>query len=314
MSPAARNISRSKVNEIQRGRMLAAMINAVEEVGYSNVTVAQVITRARVSRKTFYDSFSDRDDCFLAAFDQIFSKVGALAYDAYRQMESWQEGMRAWLSVTLAFLDQAPGLARFCVVEALAAGPAVLERREEVFQKVIEIIDQGRADDDRGLAGTDPPVTTAESVLGGMLAVLFRRLRARETVTDLMSELMYTIVLPYRGIAAAQLELKQPMPEIPDVLSAVTLPDPSDVLSGLNMRLTYRTMRVLLAIGETDGASNVRIMQIADIADQGQISKLLTRLEGLGLIHNIGEGQSKGLANSWHLTELGQQLEHSAHR
>ena len=62
-------VSRGAVTEIQRGRILAAAVQVVEEVGYARTTVAQVITRARVSRKTFYLVFRDREDCFLAAFN-----------------------------------------------------------------------------------------------------------------------------------------------------------------------------------------------------------------------------------------------------
>ena len=57
--------------------MLAAAVEAVEEVGYARMTVAQVIGRARVSRKTFYDVFADREDCFLAAFDQAIAQARA---------------------------------------------------------------------------------------------------------------------------------------------------------------------------------------------------------------------------------------------
>ncbi len=65
--PRSGGLSRGRVTEIQRSRMLAAAIEAVEEVGYARMTVAQVISRAKVSRKTFYDVFIDREDCFLAA-------------------------------------------------------------------------------------------------------------------------------------------------------------------------------------------------------------------------------------------------------
>ena len=71
------------------------------------------------------------------------------------------------------------------------------------------------------------------------------------------------------------------------------------------MRLTYRTVRVLTFIGEHPGASNREIAEGAGIADQGQISKLLTRLERLQLVHNVGEGQIMGSSNEWYLTDRG---------
>jgi DNA-binding MarR family transcriptional regulator len=75
------------------------------------------------------------------------------------------------------------------------------------------------------------------------------------------------------------------------------------------MRLTYRTVRVLMVIGERPGASNREIAEGSGIVDQGQISKLLTRLARLNLVENVGDGQEKGAANAWHLTPRGAQVE-----
>jgi DNA-binding MarR family transcriptional regulator len=80
-------------------------------------------------------------------------------------------------------------------------------------------------------------------------------------------------------------------------------------LKELDMRLTYRTVRVLIAIGSHAGASNRQVGEAAGIADQGQISKLLARLDGLGLIENRGAGHSRGEANAWRLSEKGQEVE-----
>jgi DNA-binding MarR family transcriptional regulator len=75
------------------------------------------------------------------------------------------------------------------------------------------------------------------------------------------------------------------------------------------MRLTYRTMRVLLAVGELGGRgsdpSNRQVGDAAGIRDQGQISKLLTRLEHLGLIESADNAYAKGKPNKWKLTERG---------
>jgi hypothetical protein len=75
------------------------------------------------------------------------------------------------------------------------------------------------------------------------------------------------------------------------------------------MRLTYRTMMVLAAIAEHPGASNRRVAEVAGVIDQGQISKLLSRLAGLDLIEDHSCGQEeKGAANAWWLTHHGTQI------
>ncbi len=75
------------------------------------------------------------------------------------------------------------------------------------------------------------------------------------------------------------------------------------------MRITYRTVRVLMTIGSAPGASNREIAGEAGIADQGQVSKLLARLESLGLVRNGGGGHAKGAPNAWVLTPRGLEVE-----
>jgi hypothetical protein len=119
---------------------------------------------------------------------------------------------------------------------------------------------------------------------------------------------MSMIVLPYLGSAAARRELSRPRPAA-SASAPVNGNGASDPLAGLQMRLTFRTMRVLSVIAEQPGLSNRKVSAGAGISDQGQISKLLTRLAGQGLAENTGKGQPAGLANAWRLTPRGKQLE-----
>jgi AcrR family transcriptional regulator len=312
LRPGPNGMPRGQVTEIQRTRMLAATVEAVEEVGYARLTVAQVIGRARVSRKTFYDLFEDREDCFLAAFDQAIGQLGELVSEAYLAESQWREGVRSGLLALLRFMDDEPGLARMCFVEALGAGPRVLERRARLLEQVKEVIDQGRTGAGARVsrATEESPDVTAEGVIGAVFAVLHTRLLAggREPFSALLGPLMSMIVLPYLGPRAASYELTR---EAPKVIRRRRSPQRAtkDPLEGLDMRLTYRTVRVLTFIGEHPGASNREIAEGAGISDQGQISKLLTRLERLELVLNTGDGQIKGASNAWHLSERGAQVE-----
>jgi chromosome segregation and condensation protein ScpB len=95
--------------------------------------------------------------------------------------------------------------------------------------------------------------------------------------------------------------------EPPDASAGRT--ETSDPLDGLNIRLTYRTMRVMAVIAVQSGLSNIEVGARAGITDRGQISKLLARLARLGLLENTSDGQAKGLSNAWRLTARGQQVE-----
>ena len=311
LRPGPNGLPRGQVTEIQRSRMLTAAVQAVEEVGYARMTVAQVIGRAKVSRKTFYDVFIDREDCFLAAFDEAIARARAIVVDAYTLESGWREGVRASLARLLMFMDEEPGLARLCVVEALGAGTRVLESRAKVLDELAEIVDRGRS---VGNAAREPPEVTAEGVVGAVFAVVHTRLleSGKEPLSTLLAPLMSMIVLPYLGARAASKELARPAPRPRRAARPPGRSASRDPLEGLEMRLTYRTVRVLVVVGGRPGASNREIAEGSGIADQGQISKLLTRLRRLDLVENRGEGQAKGAANAWYLTERGTEVERAA--
>ena len=107
--------------------------------------------------------------------------------------------------VLLEVLEGEPALRRLVFVEALGAGPRVLERRAEVLEQLAGVIDEGRAGMKQG--GGLPPLT-AEGVVGGAFGVIHARLCQERpgSLIELLGPLMATIVLPYRGSAAAARE------------------------------------------------------------------------------------------------------------
>ncbi len=307
LRPGPSGLSRGAVTEIQRGRILAAAVQVVEEVGYARMTVAQVITRARVSRKTFYLVFRDREDCFLAAFNLAIDGASGAAVEGFQSQQHWREGVRGGLAGLLSFFDDETGLAKVCLVEALGAGPRVLKRRSEVLEQLVDVVDRGRSVS----SGTPPPLT-AEGVVAAVLGVLHVRLLRGdgEPLIDLLAPLMSMIMLPYLGAHEAGRELMAPPPQPRRPGQRPRAADTEEEsLDGLDMRLTYRTVRVLMALSECPGASNRQIAERSGISDQGQISKLLTRLARLKLVTNVGEGQEKGMSNAWHLTDRGIRVE-----
>ena len=207
--------TRSKVEEIQRSRILGAMAEEVAIRGASSVTVARVIARAGVSRRLFYEQFADIEDCFLATFDWAVEQAGTAAVEAYTAEKCWQEGTRAGLAALLRFFDEQPLLAQLCVVHAAGGGPRVLEHRSRVIVQLCEVVDLGRAE---SLANRVPGPVVAEGVVGAVLAVLYTRLLARgadygqrlessqgeSPLIEMHGELMSLIVLPYLGASVAR--------------------------------------------------------------------------------------------------------------
>jgi AcrR family transcriptional regulator/DNA-binding MarR family transcriptional regulator len=298
-------LPREHVSEIQRLRILTAMGEVASDRGAGQVTVAHVVARAGVSRRTFYDLFEDREECFLAAFDEAVARASVGVVAAWDGGGSWRERVRGALAALLAYFDAHPAAARLCVVEALAAGPRVLEHRRGVVACLIAAVDEGRSAMPKG--SRQLPPLTADGVVGAVFSVVHSRLSEQGSaqLSGLLGELMGMIVLPYLGPPGVRREIGRPNPPpLPTQIESS-----ADPLKGLEMRITYRTVRVLMTIASTPGASNREIAAQAGIADQGQVSKLLARLEHLGLALNQGEGPAKGSANAWVLTPRGAQVE-----
>ncbi len=301
------NGSRAQVQEIQRRRLIAVAVEAVQELGYARVSVAQIVSRARVSRKTFYEIFTGREDCFLAAFELGVSQARLLMSEAYERKSGWREGVRAALASLLAFMEEEPGLTRLCVLEAPRAGEWASRRGAAVLAELAALIDRGRAFTS---SGREPSALTAEIIVGGIFAVLHTRLlqEGDEPLMDLLGSLMSTIVLPYLGPRAASRELSRPAFQIARDRRTPRPPSSEDPLEGVKIRLTYRTARVLTVIAERPGASNREVAEGSGVLDQGQMSKLLRRLADLNLVENHSRGERKGGANAWRLTRRGAQL------
>jgi AcrR family transcriptional regulator len=297
---------RRRVGEIQRARIIGAMGELVRERGPGAVTVAHVVARSGVSRRTFYELYTDREDCFLAAFDIGIARAEETVVPAHEQPGKWGERVRAGLEAALYFLDAEPEFGYLCVVGALGGGDRALERRTLVVRRLVDAVHQGQLE---SKAARQPERLVAEGLVGAVLAVVHARLveRQRRPLLALLNPLMGMIVLPYLGAAASEREQRRPAPRARRPVAPRV-----DPLRELDMRLTYRTVRVLMAIDSLGGRglhpSNRQVATAAGISDQGQISKLLARLQALGLIGNAGGDHAKGEPNAWALTSRGRDV------
>jgi AcrR family transcriptional regulator len=305
-APMVRRATRSgreQVSEAQRARIVSAMVRVASDHGVQSASVTRVRSEAGVSGKTFYAIFEDRNDCLFAAIEQAWALAGERASAAYTTQQAWVDSVRAGLLALLELFDEEPGLARLCVVDTLAALPTALARRGELLKQLARVIDRGR-----DCSSREPPPLAAEGVVGGALGVIDAWLRQPDPrpLVDLLNPLMGFIVLPYLGGGAALTELQRPVSAIFEPGKRNSTPSP---LAGLDMRLTYRTMRVLAAIAAEPGLSNSEIRIRVGVKDHGQISKLLARLARLGLIESPGDAQPARVANAWKLTRTGHALQ-----
>jgi AcrR family transcriptional regulator len=294
---------RTRLAEIQRTRLIAGMIEAVDEHGAANVAVAHVVACAGVSRRTFYEVFEDCEDCFVAAFDHVVERVERPVLEAYEREQRWHERLRAGLSWLLRFLEEEPAMGQLAVVESLRAGPEVLRHRTRVLARLTAAVEAGRAESS---SRSELLPLAAEGVVGAISALLHDRLSRPhpEPLIELLNPLMSLAVLPYLGPAASRRELAGDVPA--QVAPRVTS---GDLRPEIPMRITYRTVSVLSFVAANPGASNRAVGDGTGMTDQGQVSKLLARLRRIGLLENSADLAERGKPNAWRLTATGKQVQ-----
>jgi len=208
-------LERDVVLASQRGRMLSAMAEAVAANTYGGTTVADVVAGAGVSRKTFYEHFRDKEECFLAAFDTGVD----LLFEAIVQAQP-PEGDPTWIGLArvrarayLETLAREPAFARTFLIEVFAAGPRALERRADVLRRFARLFEDLH-DDARRQFPSLPPVpdaiyVAAVGAINELVSDFAREGRAAE-LPALEDTLLYLQVALFAGRdTAADLGLAQ---------------------------------------------------------------------------------------------------------
>ncbi|MGH9274676.1 MAG: TetR/AcrR family transcriptional regulator [Acidimicrobiales bacterium] len=133
-------LSRDEVEQDQRLRILVGMAEAMRVKGYIGTPVAEVIKRAGVSRETFYQLYSSKLECFLAAFDLVGDfLVGHLAMSLEGDgtpLERFERALTAYLET----MASEPAYARLFLVEVYAAGPEAMDRRAALQQRIVDAL------------------------------------------------------------------------------------------------------------------------------------------------------------------------------
>jgi AcrR family transcriptional regulator len=186
-----------------RDRLLSGALQAVSEHGYPATTVAQIISVPRISRKTFYEYFSDRQDCVLATYDQVFEWLGERVAEALVGVESWRCAVQLTVETILACFDADPRLADLCAIEVLSLGRPGVARYEASIARLAVPLRAGRA---RCPWGTELPLTLEEIVVGGAISLIGRRVRSADgdSLNELAPDLTYFLLAPYLGLDQAR--------------------------------------------------------------------------------------------------------------
>lgn len=190
-------IPRAVVHEVQRGRLLDAMADVIAEEGYLSTTVHKVLTRARISRRTYYELFKDKEDCFLVAYDEIAEQAIETAKAACREEAdaSPERRIEAGVRSILELTEREPNVARMFIVEVLAAGNAAREQRSRTMERLSEMVASALVE-----RGDDRPeaVLHARVLIGGVHELVYDSLvRGRvENLTEVAGEIVASYLSP----------------------------------------------------------------------------------------------------------------------
>jgi AcrR family transcriptional regulator len=207
--PGGHRLRREVVVHHQRERILTAAVELIAERGYRAVTVADIVKRAAIARLKFYENFSSKSDCFLAAYDRGLGEATRRVGEACEQHpDSFPERVSAGITALLGYAAAEPALARACIVEAPLLGVAMKGARERALAGFAPLLGGGR----REAGAAELPQTVEESVFDGLYWLLYDAILsgAPEQLEELRPQLVEFALLPFLGAAAAADAAKQP--------------------------------------------------------------------------------------------------------
>lgn len=189
----------------KRQKILAAMLAVVGEQGYERASVRAVLEHGVIYRQAFYDEFGSKEECFAVAYDEAAAALEAEVRTAADGEPDWEAQLRAGLGRLLELLDDDPALGRALLVEVHPAGGLALARRQLAMRRAAAFLARGGE-----AAGGATPALTPEATAAGIQSILHVRLaNGRGGLRELLGELMYVAVLPYRGADAAAAAMAQ---------------------------------------------------------------------------------------------------------
>jgi AcrR family transcriptional regulator len=195
LPPGRHGLPRDFVAENQRERLLNGVVEAVAEHGFNETTIGKITEAAKISRRTFYEYFASKEDCFLAAYEMIDAHVRGAMLAVSASSEAWPEQVRARLAALLDVLSRDLAVARFFLIEPLAAGGDIAARYRDSMQLLAEAIRPQSS-----LSEMDVEVRD-QALMGGIATLITRRLNAGEAdrLGELLPDLTELALAPYLG-------------------------------------------------------------------------------------------------------------------
>jgi AcrR family transcriptional regulator len=245
----------------QRERLVQAVAQLAVRDGLPHVSIAQIVAKAGVSRPTFYEYFTDTDDCFLAAVELHRPRLHEhlrQTLDASSPRSAWEAGARSLIEFGAA----EPQLARLLMNEPMAGGPRILAVRDQLVQRLARLIRERQSQAPR----TAPfPDFASELLVGGLCRLLAARIRHDEYDAHLFSESLLPWISSYnvapgkhRWRTLRPMTAPPPWPLLPEMLLTAPAPltgararHPEDLRENQRLHILFATAEVTRERGYT---------------------------------------------------------------
>jgi AcrR family transcriptional regulator len=254
-------MTREEVARDQRARLYGGMIESVARRGYAATTVADVVALAGVSRRAFYEHFSNKEECFLATYDILVARSRKLVIDGWAGERGWSNRRHAAFKAFLEDIAASPKGPRLVLVESLGSGPGVrahMQLAARVFERLVAFVFQSAPDD------LQLPQLAPRAIVGGVRHLLFTRLNeGREEEIRALTDEVLDWTESYRSPLTARLAVSA-VPSRP-----VAPPSPAAFLTREDKRARALGSAIQLTLDEGYGAlTDAQIAQFAGISTE----------------------------------------------
>jgi AcrR family transcriptional regulator len=179
-------LPREQVAEHQRERLFAAMVQCVDEHGYVATTISELVSRAGISRRSFYEHFHNKDECLLATYDTVVKRLGRRLRGAQDSAVQWPDQLEAFIRALFDAAGDRPDAARLVCVEMGAAGPVGVQRWADGAERLQRFIVEGFAQAPGPGTVPDP---VARAIVGALRRILYTRVRRARSSKSLRADL-----------------------------------------------------------------------------------------------------------------------------
>jgi len=205
----------------QRQRLLEAVTELVAEKGYPDVTIGDIVARAGTAKRTFYDHFADKLQCFLAALDVITDSLVASSARLFAVSGTVRERCEYSLRGYLELLGSMPSTSKSFYLEAMAGGPEAVDRRMDMHQKFARNIAALSRDAERQGGGREISEQHALAVVGALHTLIFQQVyrHGPDRLLDIIGEVVplavafLTVRVPPAAAAPAAAEPRAARPQ-----------------------------------------------------------------------------------------------------